>query len=112
MGSEMCIRDRNGLVPVFRVRGVPRTSSPNDDVYPEFSVCSEEFPDLYLTRDPKPLESAGDRMEERLVLVYLSAGSRTDTCVSGVHIGCIAAGTPHCHLLLDPYEAPSHTHEL
>ena len=39
-----------------------------------------------------PLETARDRIEERLVLVYLRAGSGTDACVSGVHIGCIAAG--------------------
>ena len=30
-------------------------------------------------------------MRERLVLVHLRAGSTTDTCVSTVHISCIAA---------------------
>ena len=30
-------------------------------------------------------------MRERLVLVHLRAGSATDTCVSTVHISCIAA---------------------
>ena len=98
---------QNGLVPVFRVWGVPKTSSPNDDVHSEVSVCSQGFSALYLMRDPQPLESAGDFMEKRLVLVYLRAGSRTDACVSGVHISCIAAGAPHSHILLNPHEAPS-----
>ena len=102
----------NGLVPVFRIWGVPKASSPSDDVHPEAPVCSEGFPAVYLMRDPKPLESAGDRMEERMVLVRLRAGSGTDTCVSGVHIGCIAAGAPHCHMFLNPHETPSNAHEL
>ena len=82
-------------------------------VYPEVSVCKEGSPALYLMRDPKPLESAGDRMEERLVLVHLRAGSGTDACVSGVHIiGFISARASHCHMFLNPHEAPSNTHEL
>ena len=44
-------------------------------------------------------------MEEQLVLVHFRAGSGTDACVSGAHIGCIAA--PHCHMFLNPREAPS-----
>ena len=40
----------NALVPVFRVWGVPKTSL-NDDVHPEFSVCSEGFHALYLMGD-------------------------------------------------------------
>ena len=63
---------------------------------------SEGFPALYLMRDPKPLESVGDRMEERLMLVHLRAGSGTDECVSGVHIACIEARAPHCHMFLNP----------
>ena len=63
-------------------------------------------------RDPKPLESAGDRMEERLVLVHLRAGYGTDECDSGVRIDCIAAGVSHYHMFLDPHEAPSNIHEL
>ena len=51
-------------------------------------------------------------MEERLVLVHLRAGSGTDACVSGVHIGCIAAGAPYYHMFLNPHEAPSNAHEL
>ena len=51
-------------------------------------------------------------MEERLVLVHLRTGSGTDTCVSGVHIGCIAAGAPHCHIFLNPHETSSNSHEL
>ena len=47
----------NGLVPVFRVGGVLKTSFPNDDVHPEVSGCSEGFLALYLMRDSKPLES-------------------------------------------------------
>ena len=81
----------NGLVPVFRIWGVPKASSPSDDVHPEAPVCSEGFPAVYLMRDPKPLESAGDRMEELLVLVHLRAGSGTDTCVSGVHVSASVA---------------------
>ena len=71
--------------------GALATSSPNDDLHPEVSVCSEGFPALYLMKDFKLLESAGDRMEARLVLVHLHAGSGTGACVSRVHIGCIAA---------------------
>ena len=62
--------------------------------------------------DPKPLENAGDRIEERLVLVHLRAGSGIDACVSGVHIGCIAAGVPRCYMFLDPRETPFNYHEL
>ena len=51
-------------------------------------------------------------MEERLVLVHLRAGSGTDACVPGVHIGCIAAGAPHCHMFLNPHETPSNAHEF
>ena len=45
------------------------------------------------------------------MLVHLRAGSGTDTCVSGVHFGRIAAGAPHCHMFLNPHEAPSNAHE-
>ena len=75
---------QNGLVPVFRVWGAPKIF-PNDDVHPGVSVCGEGFPALYLMRDPKPFESAGERMDERLVLVHLRAGSGTDTYV---RVGC------------------------
>ena len=51
-------------------------------------------------------------MEQRLVLVHLRAGSGTDECVSGVHIGFIAAVTLHRHMFLNPHEAPSNAHEL
>ena len=63
-------------------------------------------------RNPNPLESAGDRMEERLALVHPRAGPATDAWVSGVHIGCIAAGALHCRMFLDPHDAPSNAHEL
>ena len=102
----------NGLVSVFRVRGVPKTSSPNDDVIPEVYAYSEGFPAIYLMTDSKPLESEGYRMGGRLVLVHLRASSGTDTCVSGAHIGCIAAGAPHCHMLLNRHETPSIAHTM
>ena len=51
-------------------------------------------------------------MEERLVLVHLRAGSETDAFVSGVHIDCIAARAPYCHMFLNPHEAPSNAHQL
>ena len=51
-------------------------------------------------------------MKEQLVLVHLRVGSGTDTCVSGVHIGCIAAGAPQCHMSFNPHEMPSNAHEL
>ena len=51
-------------------------------------------------------------MEKWLLLVYLHPGSGTDACGPGVHIDRIASGAPHCHVLLDLYEAPSHVNEL
>ena len=38
--------------------------------------------------------------------------SRTDARVAGVHGNCIVAGPPHCHVLFDHFETPSHVHEL
>ena len=57
-----------------------------------------------------------DRMEEQLVLVHLRAGSGTDgsgtdACGSVVHIGCIAAEAPYCHMFFNPHEAPSNAHD-
>ena len=51
-------------------------------------------------------------MEERLVLLHLLAGSGTDACESGAHIGRIAAGALRCQMFLNPYEAPSNAHKL
>ena len=45
-------------------------------------------------------------MSDKLVLVHVRPGSGTDACVPGVHVDCIAAGTPHCHALVEPYKAP------
>ena len=46
------------------------------------------------------------------MLVHLRHGSETDACVPGAHVDCITAGGPHRRVPLDPYEAPSHAHEL
>ena len=92
-------------IPVSRVWAVPKTSFPTDDVDLEVFVCGEGFPAFCLKRNPKPLESAGDRTEEKLVLAHLRADSGADGCVSGVHIGCIAAGAPHCHMFLNLHKA-------
>ena len=46
------------------------------------------------------------------MLVHLRAASGTDVFVSGVHMGCIAAGAPHCHMFLNAHEASSNSHEL
>ena len=43
-----------------------------------------------------------EKWEKWLVLVHLRRGSGTDTCVPGIHVHCIAAGAPHCHVLLIP----------
>ena len=43
---------------------------------------------------------------------YLRPCSVTDACVAGVYLNCIAAGAPHCHVLLDPHDTPPHAHEL
>ena len=63
-------------------------------------------------RDPESLGSAGECMEERLVLVHLRAGSGADACVSGAHIGGIAAGVPHRNMFLNPSEKSFNAHEL
>ena len=84
------------------VRSVPKTSSPDDDVYPQVPVCSERFAALHLVWDSESLQCAGDCMEKWLVLVHLRLGPWTDACVPGVHVHCIAAGAPHCHVPLIP----------
>ena len=59
-----------------------------------------------------PLQRVGYSVEKWLVLVHLRPGSGTTSCVPGVYVDCIATGARHCHVLLDPYETPSHDHEL
>ena len=39
---------QDGLVSVFTVRNVPKTSSRNNDVHPQVPVCSERFAALDL----------------------------------------------------------------
>ena len=106
-GSAWVASTRMGLSRYsgIRVWAVPKTSFPTDDVDLEVFVCGEGFPAFCLKRNPKPLESAGDRTEEKLVLAHLRADSGADGCVSGVHIGCIAAGAPHCHMFLNLHKA-------
>ena len=72
---------------VFPVRSVPETSSPDDDVHPQVPVRREELRAFNLVENPKPLERAGDRVEERLVLVCLLSRSETDVCKTRVHVG-------------------------
>ena len=103
---------RMDLNPVFPVWSVPKSSSPDDDVHPQVPFCSEGFAALHLVWNSEPLQHARDFMEKWLVLVHLRPGSGTDACVPGVHLDCIAAGAPYCHVLLDPYETPSYGYEL
>ena len=60
----------------------------------------------------EPLHRVGDRVQKWPVLVHLLLGSETDACVPGAHVNRIAARAPYCRVLLDPYEAPWHAHEL
>ena len=103
---------QDGLLSVLSVRSVPKTTSPHDDVHPQIPVRREVFPALHLVRNPKSLQSAGDRVEKRVVLVHVRHGSGADACVSGVHVACIAAGAPRCRVFFNPHEAPSNPHEL
>ena len=110
----VCMGDvqQDGLLPVLSVRSVPKTASPHDDVHPQIPVHHEGFPALNLVKNPKSLQRAGDRVDTRLVLVHLCPGYGEDVCVSGVHVDCIAAGAPTCHVFLNPHEAPSISHEF
>ena len=99
--------NQDGLLSVLSVRSVPKTSSPDDDVHPQVFVCSERFAALHLVWNSEPLNRAGYCVEKWLVLVHMRPGYGTDACVPGVHVDCIAAGAPHGHVLLNPYEAPS-----
>lgn len=56
------------------------------------------------------LRCAGDCAEIQLALVRLRPGSGIDACVSGIHVDCIAAEAPRCHVFLNPLEAPSNSH--
>ena len=109
----VCVGDvqQDRLLSVLSVRSVPKISSP-DDVHPQVPVCSEGFTALHLVWNSESLQRARDRVEKWLVLVHLRPGSGTDACVPGVHVDCIATRARHYNVLLDPYEAPSHTHEL
>ena len=39
---------QDGLLPTFPVRSVPETSSSDDNVHPQISVCGERFAALHL----------------------------------------------------------------
>ena len=90
------------FVPIFPVRSVSKTSSPDDGIHAQVPFRSERFAALHLVWNSEPLQSAGDHVEKSLVLVHLRSSSETDACVPGVHVDCVAAGAPHCHVLLDP----------
>lgn len=45
----------------------------------------------------------------RVKLLFCSG---TDACEAGVRVDCIAAGAHHCHVSLNPHEAPSNAREL
>ena len=93
---------KGGLLPVLLERRVPKTASPHDDVHRQIPIGREGFSVPNLVRNPKSLQRAGDRVEERLVLVHLRPGSGAGACVSGVHVDCVAAGAPHCHVFIQP----------
>ena len=93
---------QDGFLSVLSVRSVPKTSSPDDDVYPQVPACSERFAALHVVWDSEPLQYAGDRIEKWLALVHLRLGSGSDACAPGVNVHCIAAGASHCHVLLIP----------
>lgn len=95
--------------PVWRVT---KTCSPDDDVRTRVPFCSEWFAVFHLAWNSEPLQRAIDFMEKGLVLVHMRPGFATYKCVPGVHVSCIAAGAPYCHVLLDPYGGSSHSHEL
>ena len=93
---------QDGLLPMFPVWCVSKTSSADDDIHPQVPFRSEPFAALHLVWNSEPLQSAGDLVEKWLVLVHLRSSSGTDACVPSVHVDCVAAGAPHCHVLLDP----------
>ena len=110
----VCVGDvqEDGRFSLLPTRSVPKTFPPDGDVHPQVSVCMERFAALYLVWIPEPLQRADDRVEKWLVLVHLRLGSGTNACVPGAHVDCIAAGAPHCHVLVNPCEVPSHVHKL
>ena len=62
---------QDGLFSVLPMRSVPRTSSPDDDVYRQVPVCSERFA-LHLEWNSfRAASRTGDRGEKWLVLVHL-----------------------------------------
>ena len=82
---RVCMGDfqSDGLVSIFPVRSVSKTSSPNDDIHPQVPFRCERFTALHLVWNSEPLQSAGDRVEKWLVLVHLRSSSGTDACVPG-----------------------------
>ena len=97
-GSPWVTSSRKDLVLPFW--NIPDISFLYDDVDPHIPVRWESFPDFNLVMDRKSTQSAGNRVEKSLVLVNLCPSSGAEVCVSGVHVDCIAAGRPHCHVLL------------
>lgn len=100
------------LVPVLPVWSVPKTSSPYDGAHAQVPVFRRWFPALHLVNRPEPLQRAGDYIEKRMVLDHLRPGSVMNSCVPGVHVDCIAAGPPHCPVLLNPDIVSSNAHDL
>lgn len=97
----MVVTQQGGLIHVPPVWSVPKTSSPYYGAHAQAPVFRRWFPALNLVDRPETLQRAGDYVEKRMVLGHLRPGSVTNSCVSGVHVDCIAAGPPHCHVFLN-----------
>ena len=57
-------------------------------------------PLFHLMADGYPFQEAGGRVDQRLVLVYLRAGTMAQTCMSGVGVRCTTGGTRRRQVLL------------
>ena len=100
---RVCMGDvqQDGSVPILPLRSVSKTTSGDDDVYPQVLSAVNGSPTLHLVLNFEPFQRARGCIERWLVLEHLRPTSGTDACVPGVHVNCIKAGAPYCHVLLE-----------
>ena len=66
---------RKYLEEAFFTDAFPYSSHLDDDVHTEIPVCVEGGSAFHLVTDGHPLQGVGQRVHQRLVLVYLRARS-------------------------------------
>ena len=67
---------------------------------------------FHLVADGHPLQEAGDRVDQRLVLVYLRACAVAQTCMLRVGVHCTTGGVRRHQVILDPQMSPPCVQEL